>query len=229
MNFDDIHAILDRTAKLTEKNALEIAELRESIAESEAKSDRETAKLRESIAKSQAKTDRQLEETRRVVEETNRILGQQIGALGNKFGSFTEGLAMDSVAKMLFTRFGVNLAARRYRRRNKQTGEEMELDYFGYENSAVNRAVIVEVKSQFRRRDIEQAKKKVARFRQFFPEYSESELYIVIAYVEFENEDLLHDALAEGFFLATLSDEIFRLKTPKGFQGRDFNAASLMG
>lgn len=72
-------------------------------------------------------------------------------------------------------------------------------------------------------------KKRIECFRHFFPEYSESELYVVIAYVEFENQDVLADALAEGFFLATLSDDIFRLKTPKGFQGRDFNAASLMG
>ena len=200
MNFDDIHAILDRATRLAEKNTQDIAEMRVTL-----------ERLGE-------KTDQQIEK-----------LGQQIGALGNKFGSFTEGLAMDSVAKMLDTRFGVTLSARRYKRRNKQTGEEMELDYFGYENSAVNRAVMVEVKSQFRRRDIEQVRKRVSRFREFFPEYAESELYVVIAYVEFENRDVLHEALAEGFFLATLSDDIFRLKTPKGFQGRDFNAAPLLG
>ena len=225
MNFDDIHAILDRTARLTEKNAQEIAELLDSIAE-----------MRTTQERQFEKTDRQinelgnkLEKTDQFIEETNRKLGKQIGDLGNKFGSFTEGMALDSVAHLLSTRFGVHQVARRLRRRDKETGDEIELDYFGYENGVLNRAVIVEIKSQFRRRNIEQVKKKVDRFRHFFPQYNESELFVVIAYVDFESDDVLHEALAEGFYLATLSDEIFRLKTPKGFKGRDFNAAPLLG
>lgn len=220
MDFGAINAILDRTARLTEKNAQEIAELRAT----QATTSQQIAELRTSQEEYARTRSDSLDRVDRVIEETNLKLGQQIGALGNKFGSFTEGMALDSVARMLATRFGVNQVARRLRQRNRETGEEIELDYFGAENGAVNRAVIVEIKSQFRRRDIPQAKAKVERFRHFFPQYNESELFVVLAYVDFESDNVLREALAEGFFLATLSDEIFRLKTPPGFEGRDFNA-----
>ncbi|NTV95645.1 MAG: DUF3782 domain-containing protein, partial [Thiobacillus sp.] len=51
-------------------------------------SDDELKELVASLTVSQKETDRQLKE-----------LGKQIGGLGNKFGSFTEGLALPSLAK----------------------------------------------------------------------------------------------------------------------------------
>jgi hypothetical protein len=46
-------------------------------------------------------TDRQFKETRKQLKE----LGTQIGGLGKKFGSFTEGLALPSMTKILRERF----------------------------------------------------------------------------------------------------------------------------
>ena len=57
-----------------------------------------TAELKELLAglvHSQKKTDLQLKE-----------LGKQIGGLGNKFGSFAEGLSYRSISKILREKFG---------------------------------------------------------------------------------------------------------------------------
>jgi len=50
------------------------------------------------LSTAQKETDRQLKE-----------LGKQIGGLGAKFGSFTEGLALPSMEKILRQRFGRKL------------------------------------------------------------------------------------------------------------------------
>ena len=50
------------------------------------------------LSTAQKETDRQLKE-----------LGKQIGGLGSKFGSFTEGLALPSMEKILRQRFGMEI------------------------------------------------------------------------------------------------------------------------
>lgn len=167
-------------------------------------------------------TDQELKD---LVAENSRAIKQlnkQMGELGNKFGSFTEGLALASVGKMLSQKFGIETITRRLHRKNKATDEWMELDYFGYENSNINRAVIVEVKSHFREKDISKVKKMVEQFKNFFPEYADKDLFVVIAYVDYEDSDVLRDALSEGFYLASVHDEVFKLKIPKGFEGKNF-------
>ena len=49
------------------------------------------------LSKSQKGTDQEMKETSRFIHE----LGKQIGALGNKFGSFTEGMALPAMNKIL--------------------------------------------------------------------------------------------------------------------------------
>ncbi len=52
------------------------------------------------LAVAQTKTDKQLKE-----------LGKQIGGLGEKFGSFTEGLALPSMTKILRERFKMEVSS----------------------------------------------------------------------------------------------------------------------
>ncbi len=97
-----------------------------------------TAELRELMAGlvlSQKDTDRQIKE-----------LGKQIGGLGNKFGSFAEGLAYRSIARILRDDFGMNdfIAPGVQVRKD---GKEEEYDVLAYSNGGLNRGMIVEIKS----------------------------------------------------------------------------------
>src|SRR5262245_3126052 len=72
------------------------------------------------LAEAQQETDRRMrasrEETDRQLRETDRFLkevGKQIGGLGDKFGSFTEGLALPSMTRILREDFGMDVIAPR--------------------------------------------------------------------------------------------------------------------
>jgi hypothetical protein len=94
--------------------------------------------LRE-LAQSQKETDRQLKE-----------LGKQIGGLCEKFGSFTEGLALPSMEKILRQRFGMEVISPSVRVR--KGGQHLEIDVLAYANGSLNQVFVVEVKSHARER-----------------------------------------------------------------------------
>ncbi len=67
--------------------------------------DAELKELVASLAIAQRETAEQMKRTDRRLKE----LGKQIGGLGEKFGSFTEGLALPSMQKILNERFGMEV------------------------------------------------------------------------------------------------------------------------
>jgi hypothetical protein len=90
--------------------------------------DEELKELVASLTVSQKKTDKQLQqsdlklqklgdisaETSRQVNKmikTIKELGKQISGLGNKFGSFTEGMAFPSIEKLLREKFKMDVIA----------------------------------------------------------------------------------------------------------------------
>ena len=96
------------------------------------------------VSQAQKETDLQQKETARQIKE----LGKQIGGLGSKFGSFTEGLALPSMEKILRQRFGMEVISPSVRA-SKQ-GKHIEIDVLAYANGNLNTAYIVEVKSHAR-------------------------------------------------------------------------------
>nr|NCR13748.1 DUF3782 domain-containing protein [Microcystis aeruginosa SX13-11]NCR43904.1 DUF3782 domain-containing protein [Microcystis aeruginosa SX13-01]NCR90091.1 DUF3782 domain-containing protein [Microcystis aeruginosa G13-10]NCS16465.1 DUF3782 domain-containing protein [Microcystis aeruginosa G13-12]NCS21634.1 DUF3782 domain-containing protein [Microcystis aeruginosa G11-06]NCS35435.1 DUF3782 domain-containing protein [Microcystis aeruginosa G11-01]NCT53158.1 DUF3782 domain-containing protein [M len=64
------------------------------------------------LTAAQKETDRQLKENAQQQKETDKQLkelGKQIGGLGAKFGSFTEGLALPSMETILRQQFGMEV------------------------------------------------------------------------------------------------------------------------
>ncbi len=141
-------------------------------------------------------------ELRKITADLSKEVKQvtrQMGELGNKFGSFTEGMAVASVGKLLSKYFGVGDVAKGVKRKDKATDNWMEMDFFGYENSDVNKAVIVEVKSHLRESDIPKIHKLVQNFKKFYPEHANKQLYVVVAYVAYDGNDVLQQALEKDF------------------------------
>ena len=105
----------------------------------------------------QKETDRQLRETDRQLRKQMKELGIQIGGLGNKFGSFTEGMAFPSMEKILRKRFGMEMISLRAK---KIKGDKiLEIDVLAYANSEKNEVYVVEVKSHLHHRELEQVLK----------------------------------------------------------------------
>ena len=175
-------------------------------------------------------TDRQFKETDRRMQETNdrsiRDINRQlqenarlIQRLGAKFGSFTEGLALPAMEKILRDRFGMEVISPSVR--VSKAGQHLELDVLAYANGPVNAAYIVEVKSHAREESIAQLKTLLHRFRDFFPEHRDKQLYGILAAVDL-SASLREKALQEGLYVAHIHDEVFTLDIPENFQPRAF-------
>jgi len=167
-------------------------------------------------------TDLQIKETNLQIKETDRQikeLGKQIGGLGSKFGSFTEGLALPSMEAILQQRFGMTVVTPRVRA--KQQGEHLEIDVLAYANGEVNRAFLVEVKSHPREEAITQLKITLSRFRDFFPEHRDKQLYGILAAVDWPPA-LKAQAIGEGLYVARIHDDVFDLEVDQEFQPRVF-------
>nr|VFJ90003.1 MAG: hypothetical protein BECKLFY1418B_GA0070995_10184 [Candidatus Kentron sp. LFY] len=164
--------------------------------------------------------DRRSEETAHRFRELERIIkeqGRRIGGLGDKFGYFTEGMALPSMERILTERFGMTTVMPRVRTR--KNGEEIELDVLAYANDERNTAMVVEVKSRVKREAIEQLRGIMARFRELYPEHKDKSLMAILAGVDWDR-GVEESAREAGFLTAAIHDEIFELTAPATFQAR---------
>ena len=171
------------------------------------------------VSQAQKETDRQLKELGKQTDRQLKELGKQIGGLGSKFGSFTEGLALPSMEKILRQRFGMEVVSPSVRA--SKEGKHMEIDVLAYTNGNLNIAYVVEVKSHAREDSITQLKSILQRFRDFFPEYKDKQLYGILASVDMSPE-LRQKTLQEGFYVARIHDQVFELDTPDNFQPQSY-------
>jgi len=173
-----------------------------------------TAELRELVASlvlSQKETDRQLKE-----------LGKQIGGLGNKFGSFAEGISYRSIERILRETFGMNdfIAPGVTVRRD---GMEEEYDVLAYSNDTIDKAMIVEIKSKLRAEDILQMKRKMEGVFRMLPEHGGKVFTGMVACVS-ASADLKRRVIENGWYLAHIGDDLFELETPADFVPRLYRA-----
>ncbi len=150
---------------------------------------------------------------------SQREFARQMGKLGEKFGSFTEGMAFPSMKKLLRERFGMSHVAERSTVR--KNGRTHEVDVLGYSNTEQNVAFVVEVKSRLREESIEQMLRILQEFPEFYPEHKDKKLYGILAAVDVP-ENLRQRVLREGIYLARINDETFELDVPPNFEPRSF-------
>ena len=143
--------------------------------------------------------------------------------MSNKWGTFAEGMAINSIEKILFDKFQIPVITRNLKKRLK--GETIEMDAFGYENSTINTAVIVEIKSHLRQEVVDQLERIMSDFPRFFPDHAGKKLYGIIACVHAPEaiENLLRK---KGIYLAVMNDDVFELHEPENFTPTDYSQKS---
>ncbi|MFY8001757.1 MAG: DUF3782 domain-containing protein, partial [Candidatus Kapaibacteriota bacterium] len=118
---EQIEATLARITERQEQGVLSLEAFKAQLAASQEAADRRAAAA-----------EITMEELKRQTKE----LGRQIGGLGNKFGSFTEGLALPSVETLLFDHFNIDEFHKRWK---KRIGDKrIEIDGLGLVNGARN-------------------------------------------------------------------------------------------
>lgn len=176
-------------------------------------------KMAEETAISRQKQEEDFEKSRKENDKAMKELRQQIGGIANKFGSFTEGLALPSMTKILRERFKMEVISPSVR--VSKNGIDAEIDVLAYANSSINEAYVVEVKSHLREEAITQLNTLMGNFRALFPEHNDKKLYGIIAAVDM-SEMLKKRVLEAGFYVARIQDETFSLDTPNEFQAKCF-------
>jgi hypothetical protein len=155
-------------------------------------------------------------------EGTVRQVTKQLGGLGNKFGSFTEGLAFESVEKILRTKFHADDLARRVKVIRGERAQEYDL--IGVRNGVQSEVYCVEIKSELNADELQKSVKKFGEFFNLLPRYRGMKLYGIICAVDVRGA-LADLVMREGLYLATAGDENFKLVKPSpGFQPRVFTA-----
>ena len=164
-------------------------------------------------------TDRQLKEGERQLQKEIRELGRQIGGLGNKFGSFTEGLAFGSISRILRAQFHMETITPSVSIRRRE--DSQEFDILAYSNGKRNQGVVVEVKSQLEMRAVNQLRKKMDRLFEWLPEHANKEFVVLVAFVQ-ASAEARQVVLDEGWYLAEVGEDLFRMVTPKKFKPRKY-------
>jgi len=153
------------------------------------------------------------------LERDRRELGKQIGGLGQKFGSFTEGMALPSMERQLAEHFGTTRFMVRPRVRTGQ--DEWEVDAIAYSEGEAGTVCVVDIKSHLRDDGIDQFLRSLKQFPRLFPEHGGKRLIGVLAVVD-ARRDLEERVLHEGLVLARIRDDVFDLQLLEGYEPRAF-------
>jgi hypothetical protein len=185
-----------------------------------------TEAFKAQMAASQEAADRRSEAADRRAEAADKErkeLRLQIGGLHNKFGSFTEGLLLPSVKKVLNEELELEHVSERTKSNRKIDGKKtfMELDAFGYSNGERNIACIAEIKSHLREDGIDQILRQLQDFPEFFPNHADKRLYGLIAAVD-APDALKEQVWKAGLYLILVHDDTAELTVPKGFVPKNY-------
>ncbi len=162
------------------------------------------------LAKQSGETDRRMQETDRRIKELSR----KIEGIGDKFGYFTECMALPSMERILSERFRMETINPRVRVR--RLGREQEYDVLAWASGEVDLAIVVEVKSRVRREAIGQLEQQLESLPDMVPVIADKARIGILAGVDWD-AGVREEAQAAGLYTASIHDDIFELTVPEHF------------
>ena len=173
----------------------------------------ETERLIQELTTAQKETNRQTQETDRKIREVNK----QIGDLGGKWGRFVENMVAPACETLFMQReIPVHQVSQRVKKR--LNGQTLEIDILVTNE---NHILVVEVKSSLGVNDVKQLVEDLNQFRQFFPEYSQKQLYGAVAGIEVE-EGADRYAYRQGLFVLAQTGEAVSILNNSDFQPKSW-------
>jgi len=188
-------------------------------------------KLLAELVEAQKETERRFQETERLLkeqsQETERLLkeqsqetekrirevNKQIGNLGGKWGRFVENMVAPACETIFLSR-GIPVHQVSQRVKKRLNGKILEIDVLVTNE---NHVLVVEVKSSLGVDNVKELIDDLKEFRQFFPEYSQKELYGAVAGIEIE-EGADKYAYRQGLFVLSQAGENVAILNDKTFQ-----------
>ncbi len=194
-------------------------EIRELYQETDRKFQETREDMREQsreIARRMAETDRQIKATDRQMKETDRRMKEthkRIGELTNRLGEFVEEMVKPGVEK-LFQERGIDI--------HSQIGNMKAFDAEGgiQVDLAVRNStemVLVECKSKLSEDDVNDHLERLAKFKKYFPEYSDKQVMGAVAAMVIP-EDIARYAYRKGLFVMTQSGDMMTILNDEKFE-----------
>jgi hypothetical protein len=176
------------------------------------------------VAQSQQKTDRRFQETdlpfqasvtenEKILQKLTKQIDDLIDDLGGTWGLFVENLVAPA-CETLFLERGIPVHQVSQRIKKRKEGDTLEIDILVLNQE---HSLVVEVKSRLSVADVQEFIADLQRFRQFFPEYSQNQLYGAVAGIIID-EGADRYAYRQGLFVLAQSGETIALLNNDGFQ-----------
>lgn len=155
----------------------------------------------------------QSQETDRRIREVNK----QIGDLGGKWGRFVENMVAPA-CETIFLKRGIPVHQVSQRVKKHLNGQTLEIDVLVTNE---NHVLVVEVKSSLGVNDVKELQSDLNKFRQFFPEYAQKQLYGAVASIEIE-EGADRYAYRQGLFVLAQAGETVSILNNPDFQPKNW-------
>ena len=199
----------------------EIKAILRQVAIQQAETSQRQAETNKQIKQLSAETSQRQAETDKQIKQINK----QIGELGNKWGTFTEGLLEQSVKRVMIK--NLEITDTYFGASKTKNGKSIEIDVLGVSNGTKNRVVIGEIKSHLREDAIDQIQQQLADFLYFAPEHKDKELLGLLACIS-ASPDIINKALKEGLIVLVVKDDLLTYYSPeKNYTIKNYNVYDL--
>ncbi len=162
-------------------------------------------------------TDRLLREQSQETDRRIREVNKQIGDLGGKWGRFVENMVVPA-CETIFLKRGIPVHQVSQRVKKRLNGQTLEIDVLVTNE---NHVLVVEVKSSLGVNDVKELQSDLNKFRQFFPEYAQKQLYGAFASIEIE-EGADRYAYRQGLFVLAQAGETVSILNNPDFQPKNW-------
>lgn len=226
MTWDDIREVLADNARQLIENRRQMRETARRMRETDRQMQETDRRMKETDRRMK-ETDREIKETARGLKETKKLVqetARQMKETDKKFkqmadqftsttGHITEGILAPSAIKM-FKKAGFNIdhciGNVKKSINNNQAG--MEVDLLLIDTTV---AIVVEAKTNCRKKDIDHLLRQMSQFKKFFPEYSDKDVFVVMAALKYDRESKQYAHDKGLLVLSTTDGDIFILEPHK--------------
>ncbi len=146
------------TRRILEQQAQEAEKMRQ-----------EAEKSRQEAEKDRQEVKRRFAETERLLKEQNRKTDEQIGKLGNRLGEFVEWQIRPSAVR-LFKERGIEVHEFHPEISIERGDEGLEIDLLVVNDTD---AILIEVKSKLKQKDVDEHIERLGKFKQFMPRFGD--------------------------------------------------------
>ena len=163
----------------------------------------ETKEIVKETSRKVEETSRNIDKMREEIRESDKKYRELADQFTSTIGHIAEGL-MEPEAVRIFQEAGFDIDRyhRNMKKKNKQNQNEMEVDLVMLNCTL---AIVVEIKTDCRKKDIDHFLRQMPKFRNLFPEFRDKEILAAVAALNYDR-DAANYAHEQGLLVISTTD-----------------------